>query len=168
MKISSKMAKALNDEIAWETYASNYYLSAASWCEVTGYEGAAKFFYKQSDEERQHMLKFVHYLNGVGIPAQIPQVKQPPKNLKSLEALCKTGLENERTVTKAIHKMVDLAHKEKDHSTQSFLQWFITEQIEEENTFETILQKFALLGRDKLAVYEIDKILGSMSESKTE
>ena len=85
--------------------------------------------------------------------------------MKSLEALCKTGLENERTVTKAIHKMVDLAHKEKDHSTLSFLQWFVTEQIEEESTFEGILQKFALLGRDKLAIYEIDKILGSMAAS---
>lgn len=163
MKISKKMVKALNEQISWESYASNFYLSAASWCEITGYEGAAKFFYAQSDEERQHMLKFVHYLNSIGIPAEISAIKQPPKNLKSLEAFCKTALQNEQTVTKLIHKMVDLSQKEKDHNTYNFLQWFVTEQVEEENTFDTILQKFTLLGRDKLAIHEIDKILGGLA-----
>ena len=165
MKISSKMAKALNEQISWESFASNYYLAAASWCENTGYEGAAKFFYNQSDEERQHMLKFVHYLNSVNSSPVISSVKQPPKNLKSLEAICKIALQNEQTVTKLIHKIVDLAQKEKDHNTYNFLQWFVTEQVEEENQFETILQKFMLLGRDKLAIHEIDKILGNLSAS---
>jgi len=162
MKISSKMEKALNEHIALEAYASNYYLSAASWSEITGYEGATKFFYNQSDEERQHMLKIFHYLNGLGLPAEVPSVKKPPKNLKSLEAFCKAALNNEQTVTKSIHKIVELAQKEKDHSTYNFLQWFVTEQIEEENRFETVLQKFNLIGRDKPAIHEIDKILASM------
>ena len=165
MKISTKMAKALNEQISWEAFASNYYLSIASWCDKTGYEGAAKMFYAQSDEERQHMLKFIHYLNGIGGTANIPNVKQPPKNPKSLEDSCKTALKNEQIVTKLIHKMVDLSQKEKDHNTYNFLQWFVTEQIEEENKFEGILQKFTMLGRDKLAIHEIDKILGGMSES---
>lgn len=165
MKISNKIAKALNEQISWESYASNYYLAAAAWCENTGYEGAAKFFYTQSDEERQHMLKFIHYLNSVNSAPQISAVKPPPKNLKSLEAICKMALQNEQAVTKLIHKIVDLAQKEKDHNTYNFLQWFVTEQVEEENQFETILQKFVLLGRDKLAIHEIDKILGQMSQT---
>lgn len=165
MKISSKITKALNEQISWESYASNYYLAAAAWCENTGYEGAAKFFYTQSDEERQHMLKFIHYLNSVNSAPQISSVKAPPKNLKSLEAICKNALQNEQTVTKLIHKIVDLAQKEKDHNTYNFLQWFVTEQVEEENQFETILQKFVLLGRDKLAIHEIDKILGQISQT---
>ena len=165
MKISKKLAKSLNDQISWEAYASNYYLMAASWCERTGYEGAAKFFFNHSDEERQHMLKFIHYLNGIGIESEIPSVKQPPKNIKSLEAFCKNALKNEQTVTKLIHKMVEIAQKDKDHTTYNFLQWFVTEQVEEENRFETILQKFDLLGRDKLAIHEIDKILGNMAAS---
>ena len=163
MKISGRMSKALNDQIAMEASASNYYLSMASWCELTGYEGSSSFFYQHSDEERQHMLKIVHFLNELGIKAIIPQVKQPPKEFSSLESIFKTALKNEQSVTKSIHKMVELAQKEKDHTSDNFLQWFVAEQAEEEKTFETILQKFNLLGRDKLAIYEIDKSLQNMN-----
>jgi len=162
MKISSRLKKGLNDQITLEGFASNYYLSMASWCEVTGYEGAATFFYLQADEERQHMLKIVHYLNGIGVPAVISQMKQPPSTFKSLELICKTALKNEQIVTAAIHKMVEQAQKEKDHNTFDFLQWFVKEQILEEQKFETILQKFDLIGRDKLAINEIDKSLASI------
>ena len=161
MRISKKMSKALNDQIVLEGYASNYYLAMASWCEITGYEGAATYFYNQADEERQHMLKIIRFLNEIGVPAVIPTIKQPPSTFRSLEAICKTALKNEQTVTAAINKMVELAQKEKDHSTFTLLQWFVDEQIHEEQKFETILQKFDLLGRDKLAIHEIDKILGS-------
>ena len=156
------MTKALNDQITMESFASNYYLSMASWCADTGYEGAATFFYQHGDEERQHMLKIVHYLNGIGVQAVIPQVKQPPKTFNSLESICKTALGNEQAVTRSINKIVELAQKEKDHSTFVFFQWFVNEQIEEEKLFETILQKFVLIGRDKLAINEIDKALGGM------
>lgn len=162
MKISSRISKSLNTQIAMEAYASNYYLSMASWCEVAGYEGASKFFYAQSDEERQHMIKIIHYLNGVGIQAVIPVVKEPAKIFKSLEAIIKIALGNEQAVTKAIHSMVEIAQKDNDHSSFNFLQWFVNEQIEEEKLFETILLKFDVIGRDKLAINEIDKYLGSI------
>jgi len=162
MKVSSKVKKALNDQIILEGNASNYYLSMASWCEITGYEGSAKFFYAQADEERQHMLKIIHHLNGIGEASIIPTIKQPPTNFKSLELIFKTALKNEQSVTAAINKMVDMAQKEKDHTTFNFLQWYVQEQIHEEAKFEIILQKFNLLGRDKLAINEIDKSLASM------
>jgi ferritin len=161
MKISPKMKKALNDQVALEASASNSYLAMASWCEVIGYQGAADYFYAQSDEERTHMLKIVHYLNDMGATASIPATKAPTTSYKSLEGLIKTALKNEQTVTKAIHKMVEITQKEKDHSTYAFLEWFVNEQVQEETKFETILQKFDLLGRDKLAVHEIDKILAA-------
>ena len=161
MKISPKLKKALNDQIALEASASNSYLAMASWCEVTGYQGAANFFYAQSDEEKTHMLKIVHYLNDVGAIATIPAVKAPTSSYKSLEGLIKTALKNEQAVTKAIHKMVEVAQKEKDHSTYAFLEWFVNEQVQEETKFETILQKFDLLGRDKLGINEIDKVLAA-------
>ena len=157
------MAKALNDQIAMEGFASNYYLSMASWCEITGYEGAASLFYQQADEERQHMIKIIHYLNDLGVQAIIPQIRQPPKLFKTLESICKTALKNEQDVTKSIHKMTEQAQKEKDHGTFTFLQWFVNEQVEEEKKFETILQKFDLVGRDKLAINEIDKYLAGMA-----
>ena len=161
MKISTKMKKALNDQIALEASASNNYLAMASWCEVIGYQGAANYFYAQSDEERTHMLKVVHYLNDVSATATIPAIKAPSISYKSLEELIKTALKNEQIVTKAIHKMVEITQKEKDHSTYAFLEWFVNEQVQEETKFETILQKFDLIGRDKLAINEIDKILAT-------
>ena len=161
MKISSKMKKALNDQVALEASASNSYLAMASWCEVTGYQGAANYFYVQSDEERTHMLKIVHYLNDMAAIATIPATKAPSSTYKSLEGLIKTALKNEQAVTKAIHKMVEIAQKEKDHSTNVFLEWFVNEQVQEETKFETLLQKFDLIGRDKLAINEIDKILAA-------
>ena len=167
MKISTPLVKALNNQISMEANASNAYLSAASWCEITGYDGAASFFNSQAEEEHQHMLKFVNFVNGQCLGAIIPGTKQPPKTYKSLEAICKTALTNEQAVTKAINRMVDLAQKDKDHNTFTFLQFFVNEQIEEEQQFENILQKFNLLGRDKLAIYEIDKLLGGMVTSST-
>jgi len=155
------MKKALNDQVTLEASASNSYLAMASWCEVTGYQGAASYFYTQSDEERTHMLKVVHYLNDMGAVASIPAIKAPASSFKSLEGILKTALKNEQTVTAAIHKMVEITQKEKDHSTYAFLEWFVNEQVQEETKFETLLQKFDLIGRDKLAINEIDKILAA-------
>jgi ferritin len=163
MKLSAKTTRALNDQIAIEAFASNYYLSMASWCETTGYKGAADYLYAQADEERIHMLKIVKHLNMLGNQAIIPQLKQPPQTFKSLEELFKIALKNEQEVTRSINKIVDMAQKEKDHSTFSFLQWYVTEQTQEETKFEEILQKFDLLGRDKLAINEIDKHLASLA-----
>jgi len=165
MKLSANMKKVLNDQILLEASASNSYLAMASWCEITGYQGAANYFYAQSDEERTHMLKIVHYLNSLGTPATIPAIKAPVSSYKSLEELIKTALKNEQSVTKAIHHMVEITQKEKDHSTYAFLEWFVNEQVQEETKFETILQKFDLLGRDKLAIHEIDKLLAADAAS---
>ena len=163
MKMSAKMKKMLNDQIGMEGYASSYYLSMASWCDTVGYEGTASFFYAQSYEERQHMLKIVLHLNSIGAAVTIPAIKQPPKDYKSLEDLCKAALGNEQAVTVAFARMAEYAQKEGDYSTFAFLQWYVNEQVQEETVLETILQKFELVGRDKLALVEIDRIIGSMA-----
>ena len=162
------MTKSLNDQVALEANASNSYLAMASWCEVTGYEGAASYFYSQSEEERTHMLKIIHYLNDMASSSVTPATKSPLSSYKSLENLIKTALKNEQAVTAAIHKMVEISQKEKDHSTYVFLEWFVNEQVQEETKFETLLQKFDLIGRDKLAINEIDKILASQATAATE
>ncbi len=168
MKISAKMKKALNDQVKLEADATNNYLAMASWCEVTGYVGAASYFYAQSDEERTHMLKIVHYLNDMGAIATISATKAPSASHKSLEILIKTALKNEQAVTKAIHKMVEISQRDKDHSTYAFLVWFVNEQVLEETIFETLLQKFDLIGRDKLAINEIDKLLAAQATAEAE
>lgn len=168
MKLSDEMVNILNQQIVMESEAASFYLYMASWCEVSGHEGASEFFYKQSDEERMHMLKIVHYINRLGIIADISTIKEPPKDLASLEDIVKAALENEQKVTKAIHEIITLAEKERDRRTFDFMQWFVKEQIEEEDTVDRILQKFDVIGRDKLAINEIDKYMKSVSEQNSE
>ena len=167
MRISARMKKALDDQVGLEAAASNSYLAMASWCEITGYEGAASYFYAQSNEERDHMLKIIHYINEMGSNATIPSQKSPTGSYKSLEDIIKIALKNEQNVTKAVHKIVEIAQKERDHSTYAFLEWFVNEQVHEETKFEVILQKFDLIGRDKLAINEIDKVLAVQAVAPT-
>jgi len=168
MRISTEMTKAINDQISYEASSANAYIAIGSWCERTGYDGSASFFYEQAAAENGHMLKFLHYLNGVGAEAIIPAIEKPPSSFESLESTFQFGLKGEQTVTKAIYDLVDMTEKEKDRSTYSFLQWFIIEQIEEETLFQTILQKFDLLGKDKLAIYQIDQSLASVRSKVTD
>ena len=167
MKISKNMQKALNNQITLEANASNSYMAMASWCEVTGYDGGASFFYAQSDEERKHMLKFIHYLNNLGISAVISATKSSASNFKSLESILKTALKNEQTVTTAIHKMVEISQKDNDHSTSAFLDWFVNEQVQEETKFETLIQTFELIARYKIAINDIDKTLAAIATTFT-
>ena len=162
MRISSELAKAINDQISYEASGTYAYVAIASWCERTGYGGSAAFFFEQAAEENTHMLKFIHYLNNAGAEAIIPATEKPQSDFDSLESTFQTGLKSEQTVTKLINNIVELAEREKDRATYTFLQWFVSEQIEEETLFETILQKFEIVGRDKLAVYQIDQSLASI------
>ena len=162
MRISSELAKAINGQISYESSATHAYVAIGSWCERIGYSGSATFFFEQAIEENAHMLKFVHYLNNAGAEAIIPATEKPQGNFDSLEATFQAGLKSEQTVTKLINNLVEIAEKEKDRATYSFLQWFVSEQIEEETLFESILQKFEIIGRDKLAMYQIDQSLASI------
>lgn len=162
MRISSELVKAINDQISYEASGTNAYVAIASWCERIGYNGSATFFFEQAAEENTHMLKFVHYLNNAGAEAIIPATEKPQSNFDSLESTFQAGLKSEQKVTILINNLVEIAEREKDRATYSFLQWFVNEQIEEESLFETILQKFELIGRDKLAVYQIDQSLASI------
>ena len=168
MKISDEVTQALNDQISLEAEAAQYYLATASWCETAGYEGGAAYFYAQSDEERMHMIKIIKFLNSLGSAAKISGVSSPQISHKSLEDTIKTSLQNERTVTESIHKALTLAHEKSDYSTHGLLEWFADEQVEEETKFEAILQKFDVIGRDGLAVAEIDKILASQAGAAAE
>jgi ferritin len=162
MRISSQMEKAINDQISYEASSTNAYVAIGSWCERTGFKGSAVFFFEQANEENTHLLKFIHFLNSVGAEAIIPGIEKPQCSFATLESAFQAGLKSEQTVTKLINNLVEIAEKEKDRATYSFLQWFVNEQVEEETLFQTILQKFEILGRDKLAVYQIDQSLAAI------
>ena len=162
MKISSAMKKQLDDQVALEAAASHSYLAMASWAELAGYPGTASYFYAQSAEERDHMLRIISYMNTIGAGAVIPRIDKPAAaSFKSVEDLIKVALKNEQAVTRAIHKMAQAAQKAGDYATFDFLSWFVREQVHEEAQFEDILQKFDTIGSDGVAVNEIDKILGA-------
>ncbi|MBC8251428.1 MAG: ferritin, partial [Candidatus Nitrosopelagicus sp.] len=136
----------------------------STWCQVSVADGTSLFLQNHTREEREHMLKIIQYLKDLKIDSVIPQIQKPTQKMKSLEQVCKISLDNERNVSKAIHKIINTAQKENDHRTNFFLEWFVREQIEEEDLFESILQKFDVIGRDKLAIHEIDKILNNLSQ----
>ncbi|MCP3931470.1 MAG: ferritin [Bacteroidetes bacterium] len=163
--ISKNMEKALNKQVLLEAYASFLYLSMASWCEGEGLEGSATFMYRQSEEERQHMLKIFNYINEVDGHALAPSVSEPPHVFESVQALFKQVYEHEKKVTSSINQLVELAYKVNDYSTLNFLQYYVDEQREEEALMRTIIDRIKLIGDGPQSLYYIDK---EMSEINTQ
>ena len=161
--ISKKVEKAINEQIKKEEYSSRLYLAMASWCQANGFPGAAAFLYKHADEERMHQLKFVHYLNDRHGYAVLEPIEQPPFKFKNLLEIFKDILKHEEFITASINELYHLSTTEKDYTTANFLQWFITEQLEEENLVNGILDKINLAGNDKSGLFLIDKELGGMA-----
>jgi ferritin len=161
--VTKKIEQALNKQIELEAASSQFYLAMASWAENNGLSGVAAFFYQHSDEERTHMLKLIKYLNERGGKAVIPALKQPPSNFKSLQNIFDDLLKHEVLVSNEINKLVDICLKEKDYTTHNFLQWYVSEQIEEEALARTILDKLNLIGNDKGGLYLFDRDLQNIS-----
>jgi ferritin len=150
------MQAALNEQIKMEAESSQIYLAMASWAEVKGFEGIATFMFKQSDEERQHMLKLVKYVNQRGGSAIISALDEPRLDYSSFRTLFRQLYEHEVKVSESINILVDIALTAKDYATHNFLQWYVSEQIEEEATAKVILDKIDLIGDDKGGLYMFD------------
>ncbi len=161
--INLKVQSAINEQIKKEEYSSRLYLAMAIWCETSGYPGAAKFLYEHADEERMHMMKLVHYVNDRGGNAQLMDIEQPTSKFESLLDVFEKVMEHEKYITESINNLYEVALTEKDYTTSNFLQWYITEQLEEENLFNTILDKIKLVGTDKAGMFHIDKELDGMA-----
>lgn len=157
--MNTKIEKALNSQIEKEAFASQFYLAMASWAENNGLNGTAQFMYTHSDEERFHMLKLVKFVNERGGKAIIPPVAKPPMGFKNLEDIFTQLLEHEISVTKSINDLVGLCLDERDYTTHNFIQWYVSEQLEEEALARTILDKIKLIGNDKGGMYLFDKDL---------
>ena len=160
------MEGALNDQIALEGYASFLYLSMASWCDIEGLEGCAQFMHRQSEEEKEHMLRLFHYMSEVGGHALTPAIQQPPHHFESVRALFEKVYEHEQKVTSSIHNLVAISVEEKDHTTHNFLQWYIEEQREEEALMRTILDRIKLIGDGPQSLYYIDKEIEKINSAQ--
>ena len=155
--LKEKVENALNNQLLIEAESSQIYLAMASWAETQGLGGTAKFLYKHSDEERIHMLKLVQYINERGGKAAIPALAKPAKEYKTLNNLFQTLLKHEIMVSDKINDLVEICLKEKDYTTQNFLQWYVAEQIEEEALARTIIDKLNMIGADKSGLYMFDR-----------
>lgn len=162
--ISEKMEAALNEQIVLEGYASQLYLSMASWCDSKGLEGCAQFMHRQSEEERMHMLKIFYYLSEVDGFAKTPGIDQPPHEFESVRALFEQVYKHEQKVTAAIHNLLKIGYDENDHTTLNFLQWYVEEQREEEALMRTILDRIKLIGDGPQSLYYIDKEVDKVNQ----
>ncbi len=156
---------ALNDQVQKEEFSSRLYLAMAIWCEVNGFPGAAAFLYQHTEEERMHQMKMIHYINERGGKAALKALEAPEADFASLEEVFTKVLAHEEFITESISNLYGLSVEEKDYTTGNFLQWYITEQVEEESLMRTILDKIKLVGKDKAGMFHIDKELEAMSQN---
>ena len=149
-----------NRQIEREGFSANLYLAMASWAETNGMSGVAQWLYAQAEEEKLHMLKFMKYINERGGKAVIPALEKPRSEFNDIEDVFREVLNHEEFVTGSINEIVSLTLEEKDFNTHNFLQWFVFEQVEEEASVRTILDKIKLLGKTNL--YQFDRDIMSL------
>lgn len=155
--IIKEIEKALNAQIKLEGMASLQYLAMSSWAETNGYNGAAKFFYRQAEEEREHMVKLMVFVNERGGKAEVPAFEKPKDDFESLNHLFQFFLEKERVVTNHVNEIVFNCLEVKDYTVHNFMQWYVAEQIEEESLATTLLDRLKIIGEDKGGLYMFDR-----------
>lgn len=164
--ITKNVEKAINEQIKREEHSSRIYLAMASWAERNGFPGAADWLYAQTEEERIHMLKLVHYLNDRGGTAVIPALEAPESKFKTLVDLFQQVLKHEEYISSSINELYAICVKEKDYTTANYLQWYINEQIEEESTVRSILDQIKLAGPEKGGLFLMDKEFSALAVAK--
>ncbi|BAI80305.1 ferritin [Deferribacter desulfuricans SSM1] len=159
--ISKKMAEALNEQLNKELFSAYLYLSMSAYSEHIGLKGFANWFYVQYQEEMTHAMKFYKYILDQGEQVKLKAIEQPDQEFESPLDMFEKTLEHEKFITKSINDLVDLAIQEKDYATHTFLQWFVTEQVEEEASVNEILDQLKLVQNSGNGLFMVDKELGS-------
>ncbi len=159
--ISKKMEAALNKQLNRELFSSYLYLSMATYFENNNFVGMAQWMKLQAEEEHIHSMKFFDFIQKVGGRVILEQIDKPQSEWDSAQNAFEDALGHEEFITKNINELTDLAIAERDHSTKTFLQWYIDEQVEEEATANEIVQKFKLIGESKSGIYMLDRELGT-------
>jgi len=158
--IGKKMQDAVNKQINAEMYSAYLYLSMSGWCMNKNLVGFAQWYHVQAQEEMVHAMKFYGYIFDQGGRVKLLPIDGPPSDFPSVLEIVKKQLDHEKKVTALIIALSDLAKKEKDAATEIFLQWFITEQVEEEKNAQEIVNKLEMMGDSGPALYMLDKEMG--------
>jgi ferritin len=165
--LNKRVEEILNKQIEGEASSSHLYLAMASWAENKGYSGSANFLYTHSDEERQHMLKLVKFVNERGGQAIIPSLGSNNLSFTSLTDVFTLLLNHEIEVTNSVNEVVFICLEEKDYTTHNFMQWFVAEQLEEEALARSILDKLNMIDGDKSGIYMFDRDLEKIQADST-
>jgi ferritin len=140
MAPSERFVAALNAQIGREYAAAHQYTAIASWYDGETYPRLARFFYKQAEEEREHARRMTDYLLETGQPVKLSEVRAPVNDFSDHVEPIRLALEQERGVSVSIGSLVDIARETRDHASEIFLHWFVTEQVEEEDSIGDLLQ----------------------------
>jgi len=159
--LSKKMTDALNKQINKEMYSAYLYLAMSAYSDFKGLKGFSNWFYVQYQEEMEHAMRIYHYVQEQGAQVKLAAVEQPPTDFGTSMDMFEATLKHEQFITKSINELVDMAVAEKDHATQIMLQWFVTEQIEEESNDHEIIDKLKLIGKEGNDLFMIDKELAA-------
>ncbi len=159
--LDKKVSELLNEQINKEFYSAYLYLDFANYYADEGLNGFSNWYQVQAQEERDHALLFIKYLQNNGEKVTLDVIAKPDKALDSTMAPLKAGLEHERYVTSLIHNIYDAAYSVKDFRTMQFLDWFVKEQGEEETNADNLIKKMELFGSDAKSLYMLDNELGA-------
>jgi ferritin len=159
--LTEKMGEALNKQLNNEIYSAYLYLSMSAHSTFIGLKGFANWFMIQYQEEMVHAMKIYDYINAQGGQVKLMAIAQPPTQFGSPLNMFEKTLQHEKFITKSINDLVDLAIEEKAHATNIFLQWFVTEQVEEEANDNEIIAKLKLVGKEGNGLFMIDKELAA-------
>lgn len=156
LMLSDNLLKALNEQMNYEFYSSQTYLSMASYCAAESFDGFANFFEVQAEEEKFHAMKIYKFINTLGKRAVVTGMKDPVNDFDSIRDAFEKGYAHEKEVTRRIYGLSDIALNEREHATMHFLKWFIDEQVEEEALFDNIVHKLKLIEKDSNAFLMMD------------
>jgi ferritin len=168
MPFSERSRQAMNDQLMREIEASYTYLSMAEYCHSLALDGFASWLGTQSQEEWDHAMRFRSFLRDRGERARFEALAEPPADFSSVVEVFERALENEQSVTQYINDLYALAEEEKDFASQAFLNWFVTEQVEEERTVSGILDWLRRIGDSAQGLYLLDRQLGGRLEAGSE
>lgn len=157
--LSEKMQAALNAQINMEFFASYQYLAMAAYFESENLMGFANWMHMQSQEENMHAMKFYHYVNDRRGRVTLQALDMPKTAWSSPLEAFEDALKHEQTVTAKINALVDLAIQESDHATNSFLKWFVDEQVEEEANVDAVIQDLKRIGSASQGLFMLDREL---------
>lgn len=157
--INKKMVNAINEQLNWELYSAYLYFSMAAYFESVNLKGFSSWMRVQTMEEQTHVKRFYDFLTARGGKVVLSEIKAPPTEWKSPLHVFEETLKHEQHVTSRINKLVDLALELKDHATNSFLRWFVDEQVEEEESVDAVLQGLKLNKNNPSGLFMIDKEL---------